>query len=72
MKIKLSSRFHNIALQVGGAHYPDVNTQQLQRFGEEIVKECAKIAELKEQGYPDFDPDTSVGWYMRQHFGIEE
>lgn len=71
MNRKLSERFHTIALQVGGAHYPSVNPDQLQRFGEEIVKECAKIAELKEQGSTEFDPNTSVGWYMRHHFGME-
>ena len=71
MNHKLGSRFHDIALQVGGSHYPNVNTSQLQKYGEEIVKECAKIAELKEQGSTDFDPDTSVGWYMRHHFGME-
>lgn len=72
MKDTLSERFHIIALQVGGAHYPTVNPRQLQRFGEEIVKECAKIAELKEQGSQDFDANTSVGWYMRHHFGMDK
>lgn len=70
MKTKLNSRFYNIALQVGGSHYPEVGGELLQKFGEEIIKECVKIAELKEQGYKDFDQATSVGWYIRQHFGL--
>ena len=37
-----------------------------------IVRECARIGELKEQGHSDYSPDISVGWYMRQHFGVEE
>lgn len=72
MSKKLTPRFFDIALQVGGSHYPGVGGELLQRFGEEVVKECAKIAELKEQGSTDFDPDTSVGWYMRHHFGLDQ
>ena len=29
------------------------------------------IGELKEQGSNDYDHEISVGWYMRQHFGVE-
>lgn len=72
MTKKLTPRFFDIALQVGGSHYPGVGGELLQRFGEEVVKECAKIAELKEQGSAEFDPDTSVGWYIKQHFGIDQ
>ena len=72
MKYKLGSRFHDIALQVGGSHYPEVGGELLQKFGEEIVKECAKMAELKEQGYSDFKPDVSIGWYIRQYFGMTQ
>jgi hypothetical protein len=43
-----------------------------EKFAELIVQECAKIGELKEQGFGDYDPDISVGWYMRKHFGVEE
>jgi len=70
MKKKLNERFHGIALQVGGSHYPDVGGELLQKFGEEVLKECIAIAELKEQGSADFDPKTSVGWYIQQHFGV--
>ena len=44
----------------------------LEKFAELIVRECARIGELKEQGYSEYDPDISVGWYMRQHFGVED
>jgi hypothetical protein len=37
-------------------------------FAELIIQECIRIAELKEQGYKDFDPNTSVGWYIRKYF----
>lgn len=45
---------------------------ELEKFAELIVQECAKIAELKEQGSNEYDPNVSVGWYIRQHFGVEE
>jgi hypothetical protein len=40
------------------------------KFAALIVEECAKIGELKEQGYTTFARDVSVGWYMRNHFGM--
>jgi hypothetical protein len=43
----------------------------LEKFAELIVKECARIGELKEQGYEDYDPNLSVGWYMKQHFEVK-
>jgi hypothetical protein len=49
----------------------DWQTQFNEKFAELIVRECARIGELKEQGYEDYDPDLSVGWYMKQHFGVE-
>jgi len=55
--------------------------QHLTKFTELVIQECARIGELKEQhasGYdaggnhvPVYDPDISVGWYMRKHFGVE-
>jgi hypothetical protein len=46
-------------------------TEGLNKLVESVVKECARIAELKEQGAQDFDKDVSVGWYMRQRFGVK-
>jgi len=44
----------------------------MEKFAEMIVRECACIGELKEQGSAEYDPDFSVGYYMRQHFGVKE
>lgn len=49
-----------------------IQGDNFQMFAELIVRECARIGELKEQGYSEYDPDISVGWYMRQHFGVED
>ena len=42
-----------------------------EKFAELIVREGARIGEWKEQGYEDYDPNLSVGWYMKQYFGVE-
>lgn len=42
-----------------------------ENFAELIVLECSRIAELKEQGFSEYDPNMSVGWYMRNHFGVK-
>jgi hypothetical protein len=59
-------------LSQAGVHYEVLPKDTVyEKFAELIVRECARIGELKEQGYEDYDPDLSVGWYMKQHFGVE-
>jgi hypothetical protein len=41
---KLKPVYHDIALQVGGAHYPEVGGDLIQKFGDTVAKECARIA----------------------------
>jgi hypothetical protein len=52
--------------------YNELWDENITKFAELIVGEFARIGELKEQGYSEYDPDISVGWYMRQHFGVDE
>lgn len=49
----------------------DVYHFDKEKFAELIVHDCVKIAELKEQGYNEYDSDVSVGWYIKEHFGIK-
>ena len=35
----MNTKFHDISLAVGGAHYPTVNPHLQQRFGETIVQQ---------------------------------
>jgi hypothetical protein len=35
--------FKEIALQVGGSHYPEVGGELLQKFGEMVVQRCIDI-----------------------------
>lgn len=44
---------------------------ELQKFAELIICECSNIAEAKEQDNEYYDDDMSVGWYIRQRFGIK-
>ena len=37
-------KFIELALEVGGSHYPEVGGQMLERFAEVLVRECADIA----------------------------
>jgi hypothetical protein len=40
-------KFFDIALATGGSHYPDVNGELLEKYGEAIVRKCAEIADNK-------------------------
>lgn len=42
------------------------------RFAELIVNECARLADLKEQGYGIYDPYVSAGEHLKDYFGIEQ
>lgn len=35
--------YEEIALQVGGSHYPEVGGERLEQFGEMIVQKCIDI-----------------------------
>ena len=59
----------DLALESEPIYY--ITQKTLEKFAELIIRECANIGEMKEQGYSQYDPDTSVGWYMRQHFGVK-
>ena len=68
----MNERIRELAHEAGLPTYnPDGIPTKLEKFAELIVRECSNIGEMKEQGYSQYDPDTSVGWYMRQHFGIK-
>ena len=50
--------FEEIALQVGGSHYPDVGGDLLEKFGEMIVQKCIDIIEsgdYRDSTYTTYD-----------------
>jgi hypothetical protein len=62
----MNERIKQLALQAGGSHYPEVNSMQLEKFAELIVRECADIATMNQ-----FQWD-SAGGYVLKHFGVED
>ena len=57
-----NSKFFDIALTVGGSHYPGVGGELLENFAIELVKQCAEIAQRE-----DHDPSECI----LSHFGIK-
>ena len=55
-------KFYQIALEVGGSHYPEVGGELLEKFATELVKQCAEIAQRE-----DHDPSECI----LSHFEIK-
>lgn len=73
----MNQRIKELALEAGGSHYPDVNTKQLERFAELIVRECLGVVEkCHEQAMNDkWDTDyamCSARVDIETHFGVKE
>ena len=62
----MNKRIKEIALQAGGSHYPDVNSETLEKFAELIVRECDRYARSVWEHGPLLGRDLLI------HFGIEE
>jgi hypothetical protein len=56
----MKPKYHNIALQVGGSHYPTVGGDLLNQFGDAVVQEC--IATLRERTITDVHNDWEIGY----------
>ena len=63
----MNERIKEIALQAGGSHYPEVNTMQLEKFADMLIRECADIA--IDNGCGDF---IDIRQKLFDHFGIEQ
>ena len=37
--------YHDIALAVGGSHYPTVGGERLEQFGRMVAQRCAELAD---------------------------
>jgi hypothetical protein len=53
---------------------PEFNSDHWQavcagRFAELIIDECARLADLKENGYGIYAPDVTAGEHLRDYFG---
>jgi hypothetical protein len=62
----MHKRIHELALEAGGSHYPEVGGRTLEKFAELVVKECCEVAHC------NFHVDgLTLGDILKQHFGIE-
>ena len=57
----MNTMIREFALAAGGSHYPVVNTKQLERFYELVVRECADIVSTH------MDPMKVL-----EHFGVTD
>ena len=64
---QMTQKVYEVALQTGGSFFPDTNTAVLQKFAENIVEECAKIADSGTSF-----PYISYGDKIRAHFGLKD
>ena len=60
----MHKRIHDLALQAGGSHYPDVGGKTLEKFAELIVRECANVAAEHDA--------LDIYEEIREHFGVKE
>jgi len=66
----MNERIKELALQAGGSHYPEVNSVQLEKFAELIVRDCMDVVD----GYTKprtFDTHYDAVAQIEQLFGIK-
>jgi hypothetical protein len=72
----MNERIREIALQAGGSHYPEVNSMQLQKFAELIVKECMAcsiwVGKINTNSVEPIHTAHAINQRIKQHFGVEE
>ena len=60
----MKEKLHELALQAGGSHYPNINPTQLEMFANLIIKEClqsVKDADCRDIVYTTFDSGITAG-----------
>jgi len=68
MKSDLNKKFTEIALAVGGSHYPEVGGRLLQQFGETVVNQCIDL--LDQAGDREY-PRELYSELIRNYFGVK-
>jgi hypothetical protein len=77
-ELAVQSHLHGYMVHLYTVNVPDgyrvplhIRQASIEKFAELIVNECVRIAELKEQGHSEYSGDVSVGWYIKNHFGVK-
>jgi HEPN domain-containing protein len=65
---KLKPIYHDIALQVGGSHYPGVGGELLEKFGKEVARQCAELMESQH----DWVSNVAASKAIRAKFGVDD
>jgi len=63
----MTKQVYEVALNTGGSFFPDTNAELLQKFAENIVEECARIADSGTSM-----PYMGYGDKIRAHFGLKD
>lgn len=72
MKKVMTKIVHDIALSVGGSHYPEVGGELLQKFTVEVIKECAMVIRNLPNEYAlEFDRENCAK-AIEDHFQIHK
>ena len=66
MRYDMHPEMKRLALEAGGSTYPEVNTEQLVKYTELVVKECTDLVVRNPQfsGYSLCDR-------IKEHFGVK-
>jgi hypothetical protein len=62
----MNTHIKRLALEAGGSHFPEVGGENLERFAELLVRECAEIADCPSSF------KHKHGYKILKHFGIKE
>ena len=60
-----NKKFYDIALSVGGSHYPSVGGELLERFAKEVIQEC-RIA------LDPMDSQDQAYELIKKHFDLDD
>lgn len=63
-------KLYDIALQVGGSHYPDVGGELLEQYAVRVIKECCSIYDKIDNGNLHCDTDNYLE-AVHKHFGLK-
>jgi hypothetical protein len=67
----MNERFKHLSLMAGGSHYPTINPDMQQRFGELIVEECCKVLGTETITHDGYGYNQHALYQkIREHFGI--
>lgn len=76
----MNKLLHDLSLQAGGAHYPEINTQMQEEFAKLIINECIKAVQRTDRklAHTTYDGSVVEGTIqlsiksIKEHFNLDE